>query len=410
MPESKEMEGVRDQIIGTFNETKADWEKRFDALVAQGANTEEVREMVERAMKRLEETDAAIGRMGHRHQEHEQKSLGEYVGENFKDTLDELNAKVSRTGLTRGTLGQFPIKSFFLNPEFSAEIKTTITSSTVGSSTPGILVSQRVPGIVSPGIRRIRVRDLIERFPTSSNAVEFVKENVYTNAASPSNEGSAAPESALTFTIDYENVRRLTHFVPASRIVLDDFVQLQNYLNGRLFDGLRDVEDNQILSGDGTGANLSGISTEADAYGTTRTQSGDTRIDILNHCIAQLEEDNMTPTGIIMNPQDWRNIEVIKTDEGTSTNKGAYLMGGPRGQSDPFVWGLPVATSNGVGVGTFFVGAFKGYVELYDRMDAVVTISTEYDDYFVKGMVAVMAEERVALITKRADAVIYGSF
>jgi len=43
-------------------------------------------------------------------------------------------------------------------------------------------------------------------------------------------------------------------------------------------------------------------------------------------------------------------------------------------------------------------------------MDAVVTISTEYDDYFVKGMVAVMAEERVALITKRADAVIYGSF
>ncbi|MEP7366875.1 MAG: phage major capsid protein, partial [Acidobacteriota bacterium] len=104
---------------------------------------------------------------------------------------------------------------------FPGELKTAITSSAVGSSTPGILTAQRMNGIVKPGVARIRVRDLLQRFPTGSNAVEFVKENTYTNAASPTAETISKPESALTFTTESVGVKTVAHWIPAAKQVLD---------------------------------------------------------------------------------------------------------------------------------------------------------------------------------------------
>ena len=125
--------------------------------------------------------------------------------------------------------------------------KTTITSTAVGSSTPGILVPERVTGIVGPPSRRIRVRDFIPTYPTRNNAVEFIHENAFTNAASPQTEGESKAESALTFTIDSSPVRTLAHWIPATRQVLDDFAELGLYLNSRLLTGLRDIEDYELL-------------------------------------------------------------------------------------------------------------------------------------------------------------------
>ena len=46
-----------------------------------------------------------------------------------------------------------------------------------------------------------------------------------------------------------------------SRQVLDDAGQMELYINGRLIDGLKLREDAEILTGDGTGANLTGLMT-----------------------------------------------------------------------------------------------------------------------------------------------------
>lgn len=325
------------------------------------------------------------------------KSLGNLIAENsdFRAFCDK--ATRSKVSVDLNT-GLYP------GPECKS-----ITSSGVGSSTPGILVPQRQRGIVAPGIPTFRVRDLLTVVPCGNNAVEFVRENVYTSAASPTNEGSAAPESDMTFEIDFENVRTVSHFVTASRNVLDDFTGLAAYLDGRLIDGLRDVEDEQILLGDGTGQNLSGLSTEATDYDTDRNVSGDTRIDKLNHAIAQLEASKMKCSGFVLNSSDWRSIQLTKTNEGTSTNQGQYILGGPGGMTPPMLWGVGVAVTTACPAGSFF--ALDGrYVILYDRLEASVEASTEHSDYFTKRLVALLAAERLALTVQRSDSILYGSY
>ena len=386
---------------------KSEWKKHFDEQIAKGAPADEVRLQVDRAIKRLDAIEADFSRPERRNFG-KQKSIGEFLTENA--ALAELREKTS-TGYTTGTRAKIPVDSFMRFDEFEPiGQKTTITSAAVGSSTPGILMPQRLPGIVKPGVRRIRVRDLMPRSTTIQNAIEFLKEDAYTNNASMVAETISKPESALTFTIDSSPVRTLAHWIPAAKQILADFAALGAYINVRLLEGLKDIEDWELVAGDGTGQHLSGLTSEATAYDTARNVTGDSKIDKINHAISQIEDVLQEADGIIMNPRDWRAIQLIKTNEGSVDNNGAYLLGGPAGNATPTLWGLPVATTTAVAVGKFFVGAFRQYCEVHDRMQAVVDISTEHADYFVRNMVAIRAEERIAFTVKRADAVVYGTY
>jgi HK97 family phage major capsid protein len=223
-------------------------------------------------------------------------------------------------------------------------------------------------------------------------------------------ETISKPESALTFTIDSAPVRTIAHWIPAAKQILDDFAQLQAYIDQRLLDGLKDNEDIEILMGDGTGQHLSGLITEATAYDTARNVASDTRIDKVNHAISQVEDENLEASAIVLHQRDWRAIQLTKEETG-GANTGMYLLGGPRGDAMPMLWGLPVATVNITAMlGKFMVGAFSSAAAVWDREDARVDISTEHAEYFVRNMVAIRAEERLALTVYRTNAFVYGAF
>lgn len=408
---TKGFEGIQAVQLAEIEKAKAEWAKKHDDLVASGADSAEVKASVDRAMKRLDRIEAEWSRPDAA--QFHSKSLGEYLIESEAVKSLAQQSQAGGQGTVAGQRAIIRVKSFMEFPGFApnyTDQKTTITSSAVGSSTPGILTPDRiVPGIVGPGIRRIRVRDLMPRLTTTQNAIEFVRENAFTNASSPVAETISKPESALTFVIASANVRTLAHWIPAARQVLDDFSALQGYVNQRLLDGLKDVEDYEIVAGDGTGQHLTGLSSTATAYDTARNVASDTRIDRLNHAISQVEDVNHSADGIILHPRDWRNIQLIKEETG-GANTGAYLLGGPVGNAAPTLWGLPVATTTAVTAGTFYVGAFGLYCAVVDRMDARIDISTEHSDYFIRNMVAIRAEERLTFFQTRTDAVIYGSF
>jgi HK97 family phage major capsid protein len=69
---------------------------------------------------------------------------------------------------------------------------------------------------------------------------------------------------------------------------------------------------------------------------------------------------------------------------------------------------LPVAESLAMAAGDFMTGAFRYAAQIFDREDATVLISTEDRDNFVKNMLTILCEERLALAVYRPQALIKG--
>jgi len=90
---------------------------------------------------------------------------------------------------------------------------------------------------------------------------------------------------------------------------------------------------------------------------------------------------------------------------------GRYILGDPQGTGPTQVWGLTIVPTTSIGSGVFLVGSGSGAAsEIRDRMEMQVEISTEHQDYFVRNMVAIRAEKRLALIVKRPNSYVTGSF
>lgn len=392
----EQLKTMRDEIMTSVTEYKTRITQELEQLKANGVADPETKEALARVKTRLDELQALMSRP-----DLPNGALAKSIGAAVIDS-DQFKGW-SQRGWHKGGA------SIAFETLFTGDQKSTITSAAVGSSTPGILVPERVGGIIKPAIRRLRVRDLLPRFPTTANAIEYVKENAFTNNASVQVEASDKAESALTFTIASAPVRTIAHWIPATRQILDDFTELMNYIDQRLIDGLKDQEDFELLRATGSGVHITGLIPSATAYDTNRNVASDNKLDTLNHAMAQLEASEYFADGIVMNPSDWRKIQLLKTEEG-GANKGSYLMGGPGTPLQSSVWQTPAATTNAMPAGTFLVGAFAMAAAIFDRMQSRIDVSTEHSDFFVKNMVAVRAEERLALAIYRPASFVYGTF
>jgi len=272
------------------------------------------------------------------------------------------------------------------------------------ASAGALIQPMQVPGIVMPGLRRLTIRDLLAQGRISSNSLEYVREEVFTNNAASVKEKALKPESDITFSKQTANVKTVAHWIQASRQVMDDAPMLQSYVNNRLMYGLALAEERQLLNGDGTGDDLEGLNHVATAYDSTLNATGDTRADIIAHAVFQVTESEFSASGIILNPRDWHSIALLKDSEGR------YIFGGPQAFAANVMWGLPVVPTKAQALNTFTVGGFDLASQVWDRMDATIEVSREDRDNFVKNMLTILCEERLALAHYRPTAIIKGTF
>ena len=269
--------------------------------------------------------------------------------------------------------------------------------------------------------RPMRIRDLIPTVPTASNAVEFMRELVFTNNAGPqgtvagigSGEFVAKNQSEITYELVTKPVRTIAHWMAASRQVLSDAPMLQNLIDNRLTYGLDLESDDQLLNGDGTGQNLDGILQDTainDAgelpVGTAAADVPAAMIDHIRKAI-RIEQQNeyYNMTGLVLNPVDWEILETAKATDGH------YLMVNmPTGRATETVWRIPVIVTNAMTASTFLIGDWNMGAVIYDREDVSVRVSESHADYFVKNGVAVLAEERYTLAIPLPNAFCRGSF
>lgn len=288
------------------------------------------------------------------------------------------------------------------------ELKTAIVNAT-GQNQP-LVPADRLVGIVNNPTRVLRMRDVLAVGSTTSNLIEFAKENVFTNNAGPQVSGSpqqfenvTKPESAITFTLATQAVSTLAHWIPVSKQVIADSPMLQSYVNSRLMYGLKLKEDTQILLGTGSNGELAGLYTNRTAYVSSSPITYSTKLDVLRNAIAQCQASEYMPNAIVLNSADWAAIELSKDSQLR------YLFANPQSAAMPALWGLPVVVTNSLTAGTFLVGSFDMGAQLWDREDASIEIGLNSDN-FVKNMVTILCEERVAVTIYRATAMVGGSF
>ncbi|MDP4022339.1 phage major capsid protein [Methylobacterium sp. NEAU 140] len=282
---------------------------------------------------------------------------------------------------------------------------TAITSGTTGTGAAGAAIRpDRLPGILVPAERPLTIRDLLSPGRTSSNAIEYVRETGFQNNAAPVAEGVRKPQSDLSLGTATANVRCLAHWFKASRQVLDDVPALQSYIDARATYGLLFVEEQQLLAGDGTGQNLLGLLPQATSFSGALRKSGDTKIDTIRRAILQVRVAEFRASGIVMSPGDWADIELMKD------TTGGYIWSNPAINNGQNLWGLPVVDTNSMAADHFMVGAFNIAAQVFDRQQAVVEVSTENEDDFVKNLVTIRAEERLTLAVFRPESFVHGTF
>jgi len=288
--------------------------------------------------------------------------------------------------------------------------KTTLVSTGAGwQPTSGVLSIDRIAGITPEPRQQLWVEDLISHFPTEQQIIDFVKVQNPLTIASPVPEASTKPEETVTFVSSSEKVRTIACTIPASRQVLDDLAELNSFLTVGLSYYVNLATELQILSGDNTGENLHGLISQSSAFsvGLLSATAGWQRIDVLARSAQQLAAAReLNPDWVIVHPNDLWALRLVKD------NFGRYLLGDPSQSGDvPSLWGMKLIATTSIASGTFLMGSSSPIAsEIRDRMSLVVEISTSHADFFVKNLLMIRCERRLALLVKRGTAFISGSF
>ncbi|AIM40712.1 putative major capsid protein [Idiomarinaceae phage 1N2-2] len=392
-------------------------------------NTElkNAREAQEKAIKQAQDGSA------------EAKSQVEAMEQKFNDmqqkhdeALKKLTSEFKRVKeaapVEQKTMGQTFIESF--NDDFNeksvlarrgVEVKD-ITG--VGASAGALARPDRDPTVYRSigGMRQLRIADLLPAIPTSSNAVEVMR---LADAGDPAEmQGTAAgigagelqPKAKATLEWELVTVSIPTVAVHtiASRQVLSDAPMLRSLIDGELTYKLHLKSDEQLLNGDGTGQNLTGIMQDSSindvgeiASGTTADDLPGAMIDHIRAAVTECQKNEYyNINGLVLNPVDWQTLETAKATDGH------YLLvafAATSGEAQT-VWRVPVIVTNAMAEGEFLLGDWQLGAQLYVREGVSIRASEHHKELFTENGVAILCETRYALGVSRPKAFTKGSF
>ena len=290
----------------------------------------------------------------------------------------------------------------------SFEVKADMT---VGADFTGeVIPADRVPGYKFDPTRPVHIRQLIPQGSTSSDVIRFVKESGYSNGAATAAEGSTLGQSDFDMTASDSNVRKIGTYFRISEEMLADTPQLTSYISARAPEKLLNVEDTQILTGNGSAPNLSGIITDAADFDVSsggafyQSVESANEFDVLVASLNQLALSNYQASYILFHPTDFHKILLLKDSQNN------YLKDQVYSGLQPNFMGVPVIINNAISAGSFLCGNFNVGSQLWIRDNVNVEFFREDGTNVRDGFVTVRVSERIALTNYLPNAFVNGSF
>lgn len=250
----------------------------------------------------------------------------------------------------------------------------------------------------------LRLRDVLNVSGTTSDSIVYNRLASYTRAAAAVVEGAVKPEAAMSLDTITESVRTQAVHIPVHNNQLADLPQLRNLIDTELLFDLANLEEEQVIYGDGTGENFNGIAVDADVQ-AARTVSADTLIDIIRRAITDVRRSGYQPNAVTIDPLDWEEIELAK---GTDNR---YVWAVIRDELGARIWSLLVVEMVGMEANrgdpteerNLIVGDWMRGATLWVR--EAVTVSVGWiNDQFTRNQRTILAEQRAAFGVKRPNA------
>lgn len=285
---------------------------------------------------------------------------------------------------------------------FTTKAAADMLLSTHIVSSAQIPQADRESGITRIVRRQPFILQLVNVGTINSNLWEWVQQVNADGDAAMTAEGASKAQIDFDLALASAQVRKVTAYVKISKEMLDDVDLIESEINQELTEVIMLKIDAQLLSGDGTGQNLTGILENATAWSVTgfaNTVPSANKSDVLKVAINQIMVNQFVPNYIVLHPSDVTSMELEKGTDGH------YVLPPFRTADGTRISGVPVVANTGMTVGSFLVGDFtKSGVRFKEGL--TFDVGYENDD-FTKNFVTILAEAR---LVHRVKSNHYGAF
>jgi HK97 family phage major capsid protein len=273
-----------------------------------------------------------------------------------------------------------------------------LTTNTTGQ----IPQAEREAGITRIVRRQPYILDLVNVGTIMSNLWEWVEQKNQEGGSAMTAEGAKKSQTDFDLVLASASVKKVTAFIKVTKEMLDDVNLLRAEIDQELTELINLRIDDQVLSGVGTGDNLTGIMQNATAWAAgsfALTVPTPNNADVLRVAINQAMVNQFQPNYIVLHPSDATAMDLDKGSDGHYALPPFATIDGR------IISGVPVVMNTGQTQGTFLVGDFtKSAVRFKEGL--TINVGYENDD-FTKNFVTILAEAR---LVHRVKSNHYGAF
>lgn len=291
----------------------------------------------------------------------------------------------------------------FKSVPFTPEMKATSDILRSAAGTAAALVTpQYLPGVLPLPQRPLTVRDLFSQATTTSDTLSYARQSAFDNGAAAVAEATsvatgAKPQSSIAWTRQTSPIETIATWMAATRRALGDAGQIRSLIDNQLTLMLQLEEEDQLLNGDGTSPNISGLldQTGLQTLDLSAAAAERANLDGLRTAkrLVRTGAARAQADGVVLNPVDSEEFDLMVD------NEGRYRAGDPfaSGPENPPIWRMRRVESEAVAAGTALVGAFRQGATVFQREPITILSSDSHSDFFVRNLIAVLAEERLGL-------------
>ncbi len=274
-------------------------------------------------------------------------------------------------------------------------------------------VPQVIPGVVDKLFQPLRVADLLLSGQATTNSLRYVVEGTATSGAAGVAEGASKPQSTLGLTTTDEPVKKIATTLKISDEMLEDASQVRSYIDGRLSLFVKIEEERQLVVGAGTN-DLVGIKPSGNTRGINiyagGTAAGNKAVQLFKALNGQRGSALLEPDFVVVNPSDYQDLRLLTDTAGQFFGGGPFQGPYGNGSNIPasgqvsgatdYIWQKPVVVTTAVGAGTALIGT-RSAAQVWRKGGLTVEATNSNEDDFLKNLVSIRAEERLALAVYR---------